>query len=712
MTVRLTGTLGHLVLRLCVVVLLEFVGTFAHADQHALLVGVSEYQLLGPKYRLAAPANDVRLMRQSLLQRGFDANHILVLADGVEGSRSLPTRTAILSALSELAGKARAGDTVVIHFSGHGSRQPAAPGAGAASRAGGRWQETFLPRDVSSWDDQSGVVTNAITDASLREAIDQISETGAFVWAIFDSCHSGTLVRGGGEGASAFQVSQVSPADLGVRATPPAGGPRDDEPSLRSKPGIAKRRGLATYFYAAQSGEVAVAMKLPAHIEGAPVRSLFSYQISRALATGQPMSYQQLAQHVLLEFGRLFEGHSTPLFTGDGLAEPVLGQRVPRFRQWPLDNRRGSFSVPAGSLEGLAVGALFAVVGDPLDARASTPAAAPDGYLRAIAVEPGRSLVEPVAWQGRPAPPLASLTTGAYVRLLSTPPVFTLRVAVDLAACRTGCLASAAVARLQRDGVPGVDVRWVAPGDAPDLVIQIGPDKLQYRLPGPPGDAPGSASRAPGWVLPRAGADDSTAWAQRIAADLHAIARQRNLLQLAAAIVTRPGTRGLEVSLRVRPAKQPAPDRLIGGEQVPELGEGDVLTLLVRNRGPTAVDLTVLVLDADHGITVRFPLDYGESNRIESGDEREIGDMTVNKRTTGTERLVLVWADMRKHRERRDFSFLQQSPLGRVRGAGNDAELQALIDACFADHLTRSEGVPALPADSLGMQVFSFSVRP
>jgi len=93
-----------------------------HAENHALLVGVSNYPTL-PAMSLYGPANDVELMRTVLLRKGFAAGNVQALADGVKGAGD-PTRASILKALDGIVAKARAGDFVMLFFAGHGSQQP------------------------------------------------------------------------------------------------------------------------------------------------------------------------------------------------------------------------------------------------------------------------------------------------------------------------------------------------------------------------------------------------------------------------------------------------------------------------------------------------------------------------------------------------------------------------------------------------------------
>ena len=109
----------------------------AHAETHALLIGVSNYPSLSQSKRLRGPANDVQIMRASLLQSGVANSEITTLADGVfipsakpnqvGKHETIPTKQNIIANLRALAQRVKPGDWVIVYFSGHGSqqRQPA-----------------------------------------------------------------------------------------------------------------------------------------------------------------------------------------------------------------------------------------------------------------------------------------------------------------------------------------------------------------------------------------------------------------------------------------------------------------------------------------------------------------------------------------------------------------------------------------------------------
>lgn len=688
------------------------------AVRHALLVGVSQYPGLPPELHLKAPANDVRLMRQVLLQRGFDAARIEVLADGVAGA-GLPTQAAIVAALQGLAVRARDGDTVYMHFSGHGSLQWAEAAGADLAQPVRQWQPVFMPRDVQGWDGKIGApVPQAMADTLLRRLVDRINDTGAFVFVLFDACHSAKLVRGAlpGTDAAQLRVRHVPPAALGLPGDPPP----EVWPEWVLRPVattrqdlVPDRRGRAVYFYAAQSVELAAS--LPLSNGGEPVwHGLFTWHVAQALSLGQTMTYRQLGQHVLSRYDQLPAATATPLFSGDGLDQAVFGQQAAVHRQWPVERWQGRITLPAGALAGLAEGALLAVLADPLApapaSAANGPAPPPQGtlgFVRVVTVEANRALLEPVAWQGWAAPSVQTLPAGSWARLMINPPAFALRVSINRSACRADCVAGRALAQLQRDGVPGVDVRWVGIDDNPDARLQASESGVRLLLPGM------AESGQASWGFAAPSGDESIALevlTQQTAGALHRVARTRNLLRLAAAMALRAPFADVQLTLKLR-RRGADTDVPVALEQLFVVKPGDLLLLDARNRGGDPVDLSAFWLGADHSIRQVYPQDSRESPRLPAGARLRRLGLGIDPGSDGAERLLVLMVPMRQGQDVSDFRFLEQSPLSRLRGAG-DPVLQALLDACFADYALRGDAAPALPAERLGLQLFTFQVRP
>src|SRR5512134_2196982 len=142
----------------------------------ALLVGINRYP--DPANDLRGCVNDVLLMRETLERRyGFA---------GPGGFRVLTDRrattAAILEGLAWLVAGVAPGDSLVFHYSGHGSQVPDRNGD---ERDG--LDEILCPYDLE-WE-------HPLTDDDLAIAVAPIPQ-GALLTVILDCCHSGTGLRG------------------------------------------------------------------------------------------------------------------------------------------------------------------------------------------------------------------------------------------------------------------------------------------------------------------------------------------------------------------------------------------------------------------------------------------------------------------------------------------------------------------------------------
>jgi len=170
------------------------VATTAQAhENYALIIADSDYPNLDQKYWLKGPKNDEILVRDYLLDSApvkFAPQNVVALGSG--DGLQLGTHKNILDALARIAAEAKDGDFVYLHFSGHGSQQPA---TGDSTEADGR-DEVFLSADTEmATPDNPSVLPNVLTDNEMGAALKAIRKTGAFVWVVFDSCHSGSMKR-------------------------------------------------------------------------------------------------------------------------------------------------------------------------------------------------------------------------------------------------------------------------------------------------------------------------------------------------------------------------------------------------------------------------------------------------------------------------------------------------------------------------------------
>lgn len=312
----------------------------AEAVLRALLVGVSEYPTLTKSYQLEGPRNDVARLRQILLQRGFVSEQIRVVADGIDNV-PLPTRHNILAALDELALVSKRGDQVLVFFAGHGSQQPADRTTPAGREENDGLHEIFLPRDIGTWNeaDTPHTVENAIIDFELLTKVDAIRRQGAFVWGVFDTCHSATLVRSADE-KSDVRWRHVLPQELGIAPAllSTVKGQKNFSKQLEeplSRTAATTPLGGSVFFYATQTTEMTPELRLPLGAVARRPHGLFAYTVMQALENGTAMTYRQMAQFILNKYGAINEARATPLFTGTDLDAAVLGQAENQARVLP-----------------------------------------------------------------------------------------------------------------------------------------------------------------------------------------------------------------------------------------------------------------------------------------------------------------------------------------------------------------------------------------
>ena len=173
--------------------------------QRALLVGINLYPNLPPFSQLKGCVNDVLLMKDILEKSfGFPADHIVVLRDlEATGAR-------IRQAMEELLVSCQPGDTVVFHFSGHGS-QMAAKGDKAAG-----YDESIMPSDSGRMNCgfPKEVPPNDIRDTEIDVWLSRLAEKTPYITLLFDSCHSGSITRMVGDEHEGTRLRWIPPDPL------------------------------------------------------------------------------------------------------------------------------------------------------------------------------------------------------------------------------------------------------------------------------------------------------------------------------------------------------------------------------------------------------------------------------------------------------------------------------------------------------------------
>ena len=691
------------------------------AQMHALVVGVSSYPTLPADQQLQAPYNDVIRMREVLQHRGFKAQNIIMLADGVAGA-ALPTHAAMLTALDKMAKQSQAGDIVVLYFAGHGSFQPEYATTAQGKLGAKTMQPIFLPRDIGKWSPAKKTINNALVKSELRTAVDRISAKGAFVWALFDACHSATLVRGMD---NSVRYRSVDPVALGVpeAAVIRANSSTNNPANLGSANTEKQAHGDTVFFYAAQASESTPELTLPIGQRDGKPFGLFSYVLLQALDAGIPMTYHQLAQYILTLYGAMNETAVTPYFSGTGLDQAVLQQSgitqpAALLQQWKLESGQ-PLTINVGALAQLTVGSILALVANPL-----APTSQALGYVKLVRVELNSSTLEPIPYQGLPALSKTQLARASFARLIHAAPNYQLSVSVDASACSqaSGPAKSCPLLTLLNDlrssqaSSIGSQIIWKAAPAHGNVMLNIFSDRMLLLPPSLQGmdcNVAKDCAAAIEFKLDKsamANKEDTTLSTKLLDA-LHSIARANNLLKIASTQALGAETIApLAVTIQIIPQKKTEKnDRT---EPITTLHNGDRLHISLSNTSDQAVDATILYLDAKFGVSVFYPEQAGAGNRLEPKSTEQF-DVQIGAESIGIERLLAISVLAQPNRERADFSFLAQPTLSAKYSQRDleDADLMAFADAGFADYLTRGPtALPSVPSSRTMLQVFTFNV--
>jgi len=126
--------------------------------------------------------NDARNVRKFLIGNwGFKREDIIILTDDARDPRQLPTKANILGAMKWLVKGAKAHDSLFFHYSGHGGQTPDEDGDEVDG-----FDEVIFPLDHG----RAGMITDDVMNELLVRPIPD----GCRLTALFDSCHSGSIL--------------------------------------------------------------------------------------------------------------------------------------------------------------------------------------------------------------------------------------------------------------------------------------------------------------------------------------------------------------------------------------------------------------------------------------------------------------------------------------------------------------------------------------
>jgi len=677
---------------------------------HALLVAVTEYPTLPEKNWLIGPNHDALLVREYLQFNPlvkFDPANITLLADGIDGANGSPTHEGITKALQDIAAKVKRDDFVYLHLSGHGAQQVAFEEGDEADGL----DEIFLPRDIGKWAGGRSSVPNAFVDNEMKVALDAIRGNGAFVWIVFDCCHSGSATRAlapiGDEQVRERKVEftdlcdeslkeeaekalQKAASNTNSRGIGEEGERQVAFPLKAGKSAESIKMGGLVAFYAAQTIETTPEMPLPKDNPDATRYGLFTYTIFSKLAKKPFISYRQLGHAVLQQYAADGRTRPTPLFEGDLDARVFDTQTVENEMQWKLDVADGKATIAAGALHRLSVGTKLAILPEPISEMSEAV-----GYVEITQAKNLVSTVKPVEFDGKPALKIDDIPANAYARIAEMAVTFELLVARPAPA--DGLDAELAFVNTTLDAVNAAKdkkfrMRLVEPGAAADVRLAIARENAV-------GAADPSATDAPAlFFLPESGdislQDGSKpplvainmATPEKLATgtndNLTKIFRATSLSRLAADAEEKIDRVNVVFSIKREDVDAMEP---MQASAVPRVRPGDQIHVHVKNETKKLFDMNILYIGSDYSIT------HIDAQRLESNAEVQEGLLQFSDSTFGMERMIAVLTEAPPLSEIEDLKFLEQGgvPAATRSATGPEGFSDMLRDIGFAQS-TRS----------------------
>ncbi|KAF7348728.1 hypothetical protein MVEN_01391800 [Mycena venus] len=147
--------------------------------RRALCIGINYH---GQAHELRGCINDAKHVFSFLVRRaGYKAEDIVVLTEDSPHARAQPTRQNILDAMAWLVRDAHPHDALFFHYSGHGGQTPDLDGDEVDG-----YDEVIYPLDYKR--------AGHIVDDEMHDIMVKPLPPGCRLTAIFDSCHSGTVL--------------------------------------------------------------------------------------------------------------------------------------------------------------------------------------------------------------------------------------------------------------------------------------------------------------------------------------------------------------------------------------------------------------------------------------------------------------------------------------------------------------------------------------
>jgi hypothetical protein len=683
------------------------------AGRRALLVGVTRYDHLPRDKHLEGPANDVRLMRRFLQERyQFPAEGIVTLTEDESQPDRRPIRANIEREFRRLAEQARVGDQVVVLLAGHGSQQPESDPPDPVNPEPDGLDETFLPADVGAWKGTREQVPNAIIDDQIGAWLRAIATKRAYVWAIFDCCHSGTMTRGT-EVVRELPPETLVPREELARARQRASQRQEGtRGASTTEPASFLPSEASDYLvavYACRPSEVTPESPEPAGSPQATYHGLLSYSLVRVLTEAAdakaPPTYRELVRRLQVQYAGRPQGSPTPLVEGKGQDRIVLGTEEVVRSPLVLTRDQDGYKVNAGDLYGLTPGSILAV--DSTSARGADGKPTLLGHVQVLATGPFDATVEPCAFGVSPL--VKDLTPFSTCRVVLLDCALRQRLRVGIVASREQ---EAPRLLLQKALQSLADPK----GGLVELVGHPGQADWVIRLDGGNAQLVEACGNRPPFALPE---PDSPGLGKALRQNLEKIYRARNLVAVSSRFESERDRGASAVDVEVEVLRHRHKNRADRGEvfQAPADGwvlrPGDLISFRLHNKSPAIrVDATLLVVGSDFSINAFYPTRNELGQSLDPGQTLSTpppwGEIS-NDPPFGREHLVVIAVPASNPPV--DFTALAQGGLPLARAADRNRSLRSPLGQLLESALFRTEsrrGLERSVSAEHGMRVLSW----
>ncbi|MBE2246894.1 MAG: caspase family protein [Candidatus Competibacteraceae bacterium] len=331
-------------LRLIIFAVLSFVILSAHAQKkHALIIAIGDYDS-SQGWNDISSANDVPLIKQSLIGQGFKDENIAILQDKYATSKGIDI------ALDKLTQRVGPKDIVVIHYSGHGQQIQDLNGD-----ENDGYDEALVPYDAPLFAPDDYDFSRHYSDDKLGEkifAIRQRAGRDGHVLVILDACHSGTATRGEGK----RRGSDVKCERKGYM---PTAGKNDDD-LMKEMGGNTRGQSTGLAKFVLISGSSAYEVNWECKDDNGKSVGSLTYSISKAFADLKSGStYRQIFAKVMDIMG-VKAPRQTPVIEGDIDFVIFNGTLVPQHVYFEIVESNvydhSKVNVRGGALTGLNLG--------------------------------------------------------------------------------------------------------------------------------------------------------------------------------------------------------------------------------------------------------------------------------------------------------------------------------------------------------------------